>query len=587
MALQLGSMSLTSEDERAGIELVWQNGIEGLSEADRSLSQITSMLPLLKRGIGVHHSGLLPILKELVEILFSEGLIKILFATETFAMGINMPAKTVVFTNIMKFDGKAYRCMTANEYIQMSGRAGRRGIDSRGTCILMLDASQAVAEEVAAMVGGPPAPLTSQFRLSYHTLLNLLRLARADVDVDDAGKILERSFYFFQRHRQLPRMRQKLIELESKLAVAPVISDDLLPRVSSMSELLTLQAQLYATLRPVLLWPSVCLPLLQPGRVVLVRTPRTSSIATTDATSAERLDDQVTDADVDEALQSSDSDSDSDQSSDEERRRIRAARAAARRSNWAHGVVVGVARRFVGNSADALTIDVLLPCQVQRVGSTVIPAVSTPGNLSFEIVRVGLSMLEQITAVRLYTTAFSDLRMPEARSACYQSMTDALKTFGDNVPIVEPTAELLKHLLSDVPAATSSTAPSQLLFQSPTLAALETLPGVMNRLSIVRHQLSVHSLSSDPRRAELCAVYQHSMKLQQRASRLKSIIRFHTATGVFETEFKARSRVLRRLCHIDDDGLLLAKGRVAVCLIQKESTCIRFFHHYCSFEFAG
>ena len=82
LALQLGSISLSTADERASIETVWQNGVEGLSEEDRGLPQIASMLPLLMRGIGVHHSGLLPILKELVEILFSEGLIKILFATE-------------------------------------------------------------------------------------------------------------------------------------------------------------------------------------------------------------------------------------------------------------------------------------------------------------------------------------------------------------------------------------------------------------------------------------------------------------------------------------------------------------------------
>ena len=82
LALQLGSISLSTTDERAAIETVWQNGVEGLSEEDRGLPQIASMLPLLLRGIGVHHSGLLPILKELVEILFSEGLIKILFATE-------------------------------------------------------------------------------------------------------------------------------------------------------------------------------------------------------------------------------------------------------------------------------------------------------------------------------------------------------------------------------------------------------------------------------------------------------------------------------------------------------------------------
>lgn len=82
---------------------------------------------MLERGIGIHHGGLLPILKEVIEILFQEGLIKALFATETFAMGLNMPARTVVFSSAKKFDGKDTRYISSGEYIQMSGRAGRRG----------------------------------------------------------------------------------------------------------------------------------------------------------------------------------------------------------------------------------------------------------------------------------------------------------------------------------------------------------------------------------------------------------------------------------------------------------------------------
>ena len=88
---------------------VFQNAMEVLSEEDRKLPQVEQVLPLLKRGIGIHHGGLLPILKETVEILFAEGLIKALFATETFSMGLNMPARTVFFTNARKFDGKENR----------------------------------------------------------------------------------------------------------------------------------------------------------------------------------------------------------------------------------------------------------------------------------------------------------------------------------------------------------------------------------------------------------------------------------------------------------------------------------------------
>ncbi|EFX60882.1 hypothetical protein DAPPUDRAFT_70373 [Daphnia pulex] len=93
------------------------------------------MQTLLKRGIGVHHSGILPILKEVVEMLFQEGLVKVFFscATETFAMGVNMPAKTVVFDTILKHDGTGFRNLLPAVYIQMAGRAGRRGLDTTGT----------------------------------------------------------------------------------------------------------------------------------------------------------------------------------------------------------------------------------------------------------------------------------------------------------------------------------------------------------------------------------------------------------------------------------------------------------------------
>ena len=95
-------------------------------------TQVLQLSELLKRGIGIHHSGILPILKEVVECCFANGWVKLLFATETFAMGVNMPARTVVFDSIRKHDGKQFRTLLPAEYIQMAGRAGRRGLDSTG-----------------------------------------------------------------------------------------------------------------------------------------------------------------------------------------------------------------------------------------------------------------------------------------------------------------------------------------------------------------------------------------------------------------------------------------------------------------------
>ncbi|KAA8574302.1 hypothetical protein EYC84_005793 [Monilinia fructicola] len=130
-ALQMSSMAFNDQSEKDMVSKVFESAIESLSEEDRTLPQIQHILPLLRRGIGVHHSGLLPILKETIEILFQENLIKVLFATETFSIGLNMPAKTVVFTSVEKFDGEKMRYLTPSEFVQMSGRAGRRGLDDR------------------------------------------------------------------------------------------------------------------------------------------------------------------------------------------------------------------------------------------------------------------------------------------------------------------------------------------------------------------------------------------------------------------------------------------------------------------------
>merc|ERR1711871_576845 len=131
-ALQMSRFDFTTDEEKDLIEQVFLNALEALTEDDRRLPQVETILPLLKRGVGIQHGGLLPILKEIIEILFQESLIKCLFATETFSIGINMPARTVVFTNTRKFDGQDFRWITPGEYIQMSGRAGRRGKDDKG-----------------------------------------------------------------------------------------------------------------------------------------------------------------------------------------------------------------------------------------------------------------------------------------------------------------------------------------------------------------------------------------------------------------------------------------------------------------------
>ena len=136
---QLEKIDLCDEDEKKLVDTIYWASLDNLNEDDKRLPQVANLLPLLRRGIGLHHSGLLPILKEAIELLFQEGLLKVLVATETMSTGLNMPARCVVFTSPRKFDGSGYRWISSGEYVQMSGRAGRRGLDDRGLVILMMD----------------------------------------------------------------------------------------------------------------------------------------------------------------------------------------------------------------------------------------------------------------------------------------------------------------------------------------------------------------------------------------------------------------------------------------------------------------
>lgn len=201
-ALQMAKLEFNSTEEQEMVAKVFANAVSSLSEDDRTLPQVENLLPLLRRGIGIHHGGLLPILKELIEILFQEGLIKVLFATETFSIGLNMPAKTVVFTSVSKFDGQDFRTITSGEYIQMSGRAGRRGLDDRGVVIMMID-EKLEPEAAKTMVKGEADRLDSAFHLSYNMILNLMRVEGISPEY-----MLEHCFYQFQNTSLVPSLEQ-------------------------------------------------------------------------------------------------------------------------------------------------------------------------------------------------------------------------------------------------------------------------------------------------------------------------------------------------------------------------------------------
>ena len=191
---------LTTKDQKQKIAEIFEDAIAVLDEVDRDLATITAIKGILMKGIGIHHGGLLPLLKETVEVLFQAGLLKILFSTETFSMGINMPAKTVVFTSVRKFDGETFRWIGGGEYIQMSGRAGRRGLDKKGITILMID-EKIEPESAKAMLKGKSDELLSSFYINYNMLLNSQRLEDIDPDF-----ILARSLLQYQHDAKLPKL---------------------------------------------------------------------------------------------------------------------------------------------------------------------------------------------------------------------------------------------------------------------------------------------------------------------------------------------------------------------------------------------
>ncbi|MFH2145128.1 MAG: DEAD/DEAH box helicase [Candidatus Omnitrophota bacterium] len=166
--------------------------------------------PLVKHGIAYHHAGLLPSLKEVIERLFTSRLIKMIFTTETFALGINMPAKTVVFDELKKFYGYSYAVLRSRDYYQIAGRAGRRGIDSKGFVYCRINLRHIQIKQLKQIILGQPEPIISQFNISYATLLHLYKKWH-----DQLYAIYPLTLHFFQsakrqRHNALSLLRLKI-----------------------------------------------------------------------------------------------------------------------------------------------------------------------------------------------------------------------------------------------------------------------------------------------------------------------------------------------------------------------------------------
>jgi len=160
------------DETRRRINAVIEAHIGSMREEDRELQQVRSIVSLASQGIGFHHASLLPILKQLVEVLFTRGLLQVVFATDTLALGVNMPARTVVIGRMTKWDGRSRRLLITNEFQQMSGRAGRRGMDLRGN-VVVPHSPWIKFGEMMEVATGDLEPVISAFAIRYNTVLNL------------------------------------------------------------------------------------------------------------------------------------------------------------------------------------------------------------------------------------------------------------------------------------------------------------------------------------------------------------------------------------------------------------------------------
>ncbi|KAH6818438.1 RNA helicase [Perilla frutescens var. frutescens] len=485
-AMSMSKLDFNTQEEKDVVEEVFRNAILCLSEEDRNLPAIELMLPLLQRGIAVHHSGLLPIIKELVELLFQEGLVKALFATETFAMGLNMPAKTVVFTSVKKWDGDSHRYIGSGEYIQMSGRAGRRGKDERGICIIMVDDKMEM-NTLKDMVLGKPAPLVSTFRLSYYSILNLMSRAEGQFT---AEHVIRNSFHQFQYEKGLPDIGKKVSQLEQEAAVLDASGE---AEVAEYHRLKLELAQLEKKMMAAITQPERVLSFLLPGRLVKVREGGT---------------------------------------------------------DWGWGVVVNVVKKpqavsssmpaaLASSRGNSYIVDTLLHCSLgtSENGSQPKPCPPRPGEQGeMHVVPVQLPLISALSKLRISVP--SDLRPKESRHNVLLAVQQLEKRYPQGFPKLNPVKDMGVDEPEFVELANQIEELEQKLFTNP-----------------LHESQDVQQISSFQRKAEVNHEIQQ-LKSKMRDSQLQK----------FRDELKNRSRVLKRLGHIDGDGVVQLKGRAA-CLI--------------------
>ena len=212
--------SLVTSDEISEIVKIFDYEMRHHREVYQSSKQYHEIRSMVQKGIAYHHSGLVPILKEVVEILFGKGLVKVLFATETFAVGVNMPTKTVIFPKLSKYSNGDFRFLRTDEYLQMAGRAGRRGLDKTGTVVILPTDEIMPYTGFKSMALGKSPSIQSKFKLSYQFILKILR-NRANNGNDtseeetlDISKFMNKSLLSVDNSDRIKSYQRETLELQ-------------------------------------------------------------------------------------------------------------------------------------------------------------------------------------------------------------------------------------------------------------------------------------------------------------------------------------------------------------------------------------
>jgi ATP-dependent RNA helicase HelY len=214
-SIRNAGIRFTTAEERERIRAIVERHVEGLSDDDLAVLDYGHFAASLEAGVAAHHAGMVPPFKEAVEACFVAGLVRVVFATETLALGINMPARSVVIEKLTKFTGERHEFLTPAQYTQLTGRAGRRGIDDHGSALVLWSPFVGF-EEIAALAASRSFRLTSSFRPTYNMAANLVRRYPAD----EARHLLNLSFAQYQADRAIVALETRLGRREALLAEA-------------------------------------------------------------------------------------------------------------------------------------------------------------------------------------------------------------------------------------------------------------------------------------------------------------------------------------------------------------------------------